>query len=228
MSTGLQVKNLAAGYEGITVINDVNLEINPGELVACLGLNGAGKTTTLSAIAGVIGSSSGEVLLDGKPLTGPAHRRCSRGLGLVLEGRSTFASLTVEENLEIGGVEPAEAIKLFPELEKRMRVKCGLVSGGEQQMVSLARAVLRRPQMLLIDELSFGLAPIICTRMYQTLGRLAAESGIGIMFVEQHLKIAVGVASRAYVVHGGRIRLAVDGNLTEREEEIEAVLLGAR
>jgi branched-chain amino acid transport system ATP-binding protein len=226
--TGLSVSGLAAGYSDVPVVSDVSLRVNSGEVVALLGPNGAGKSTTLRAIAGLLRGTKGDIEVGGVPLKGPAHKRCRDTVGLVLEGRSVFASLTTEQNLSVAGVSFAAACDLFPLLAPLGDRRAGLLSGGEQQMVALARAVLRNPTVLMIDELSLGLAPMICTELYESLAMRAASLGIAILIVEQHVRFAAMVANRGYVLNGGRIVLHLDSGLRGHERAIEDVYLGVR
>ena len=224
-ASGLAVTGLTAGYGAVPIVSDVNLRVEAGEVVALLGLNGAGKSTSLRAIAGLIKPSRGTIEIDGVPVKGPPHIRCREQLGLVLEGRSVFSSLTTEQNLAVGGVDFAEAAALFPALGGVRNRRAGLLSGGEQQMVALARSVLRHPRVLMIDELSLGLAPKICAELYASLVALAKRTAIAILIVEQHVGFASTVADRAYVLHGGRIALHLEDGLTGHEGDIENVYL---
>jgi len=224
---GLVVRGLSAGYGAAPVVAGIDLDVRPGEVVALLGLNGAGKSTTLRAIAGLLRHADGDVRVDGRPLAGAPYRRTRAQLGLMLEGRSVFPSLTAEENLAVGGVRFDEAVEMFPALEA-LRLRRGrLLSGGEQQMLALARAVLRRPRVLLIDELSLGLAPKICSELYANLDQLASRTGMAMLVVEQHIAFAAMVADRAYVLHQGAIALRFDGGLRGREPEVEELYLRA-
>ena len=168
-ATRLEVTSMSAGYSRLAVVHDFSVTISEGEIVALLGRNGAGKTTTLLAIAGYLPRTTGEVKVCGLPLRGPTHRRTAADLGMVLEGRSVFASLTVGRNLAVANVDAVQVTKLFPELVARLDVPAGMISGGEQQMLALARAMAREPRVLLIDELSFGLSPIVCDRLFGAL-----------------------------------------------------------
>jgi branched-chain amino acid transport system ATP-binding protein len=224
----LAVDGITAGYGSTTVLRDVSLTVKPGEVVALLGANGAGKTTTLLAVSGLIAVSSGEIRLDGAPVSKvPAHRRARAGLMLVPEGRSVFGTLSVNENLKLArrrGFDPYEA---FPELGRISRRRAGTLSGGEQQMVSLARALIAEPQVLLIDELSLGLAPLIVDRLLTMLKRAAKELGVSVLVVEQHLAQALKVADRAYVIQHGRIVLEDTAESLARDRSaIESTYLG--
>jgi branched-chain amino acid transport system ATP-binding protein len=226
-TAGLTVRGLTAGYGDAKVVTDLDLHVDAGEVVAMLGRNGTGKTTTLMAIGGFIKRSSGVISVDGTVVTGPPHRRMRGLVGLVVEGRSVFAPMTTAQNLKVGGVEVADALRLFPELESRLHVRAGNLSGGEQQMLSLARAMCRRPRVLLLDELSFGLAPVVCDRLFSGVRRFADEHSIAVVVVEQHLHYAAMVADRAIVMNQGRIALELPSSqLISRASEIEQLYLG--
>lgn len=225
--TGLDVRGLSAGYGAAPVVSGLNLHADAGEVVAMLGRNGAGKTTTLMAIGGFLRRSAGVITIDGAAIGGPPHRRMRGLVGLVLEGRSTFPPLTTAQNLKVGGVEPADALRLFPELEARLHVKAGNLSGGEQQMLSLARAMCRRPRVLLLDELSFGLAPVVCERLFSGVRQFAADHDIAVVLVEQHLHYAALVADRAIVMSQGQVALELPSSeLVSRASEVEQLYLG--
>lgn len=208
----LEVNGLSAGYGTQAAVSDVNLHVEPGEIVALLGANGAGKSTTLKAISGTIPVLKGEVRVAGRPETAPLYRRARQGLSYVTEERSVFKALSVADNLRVGGVGGVgveEALKLFPELEKRLKIRAGLISGGEQQMLTLARALARQPKLLLADELSLGLAPMVVTRLFVALRAAAAESNTGVLLVEQHVRKALHYVDRVYVMRRGRIAMSV-------------------
>jgi branched-chain amino acid transport system ATP-binding protein len=223
----LEARGLAAGYQGIAAINDIDLVVRPGEVVALLGRNGAGKTTLLHALAGRLTPLAGEVLVDGAATRTSLHRRARRGLALVTEERSVFSELSVSANLRLGRGAPAAALALFPELEPLLRRRAGQLSGGEQQILTLARALAGRPRALLADELSLGLAPLVIERLLTVL-RDAATKGLGVLLVEQHTEQALQVSDRAYVIQRGRI--VHDGpsrELLRRPDLLEAIYLDA-
>ncbi len=221
-ATVLEARRITAGYGPQPVIHDVDLVIHPGEVVGLLGANGAGKTTTLLSLAGELPLLSGEVLLDGQTTTAALHRRARRGLTFVTEEKSVFMGLTARDNLRVGGVDDATALELFPELERLMSVRAGLLSGGEQQMLTVARALSRRPRVLLADELSMGLAPLIVKRLLEAVVRVARQQGTAILLVEQHVRKALRYCDRAYVMHRGRVELEGSANeLLGRLSEIE-------
>jgi branched-chain amino acid transport system ATP-binding protein len=231
----LAVRNLSAGYRGVPVVRELNLEVRPGEVVALLGPNGAGKTTTLETIAGLNRPLSGAVELSGEGIGGtPAHVLARRGLALVPEGRALFPGLTVREHLRLAAGRgqrvsrrEEELLEMLPELRKCLGRKAGLLSGGEQQMLAVGRALVTRPRLLLVDEMSLGLAPVIVERLLPILRRAADELGSSVLFVEQHVALALEISDRAYVLAHGRIRLeGPAAELRERRDLLAASYLG--
>ncbi len=228
MSQLVSARNLAAGYAGQPIVRDLSLAVEPGQVVVLLGPNGAGKTTTLLTLAGELTPIEGEVAFDGVAGRRAVHRRAQEGMGFVTEERSVFMEMTVEENLRVGRCDVAAVVALFPELEPLMKRRAGLLSGGEQQMLTLGRALARGPRLLLIDELSLGLAPLVVARLLRAV-RDAADAGVGVLLVEQHVDQAMRIADHVYVLERGRIVL--DGPKAEvagRVKEIEASYLTAR
>jgi branched-chain amino acid transport system ATP-binding protein len=226
----LECRGLAAGYGTVAVVRDVDLHVEPGEVVALIGPNGAGKTTTLLTLAGELPAIAGDVVFRGRVTKAPLFRRVRNGMGFVTEERSVFMALTTEENLRIAGVSRADAVGIFPELGPLMARTAGLLSGGEQQMLTLARALARDPKLLLVDELSLGLAPVVVKRLLQTVRRAADEQSTGILLVEQHVRQALHIADRVYVMQRGRIVMSGTAHEVHgRIDEIEATYLsGAR
>ena len=197
-------------------------------MVALLGANGAGKTTALMAMSGVLPILGGEVRFDGKVMAEPLYMRARNGLSFVTEERSVFKTMSVADNLRVAGVAPSAAIALFPELEKRLEVNAGLISGGEQQMLSLARAIAREPKLLFADELSLGLAPIVVTRLFIALREAAQNTGAGVLLVEQHVRKALLYVDRVYVMRRGQIHMSLSvEEARERVEEIEEAYLAS-
>jgi branched-chain amino acid transport system ATP-binding protein len=206
----MEARGLSAGYGAVPVIHAVDLAVRPGEVVALLGPNGAGKTTTLLALSGELPRAGGEVLFDTTPANAPLHRLARRGLAFVTEERSVFMELSTRDNLRAGRCDEERALALFPELRQRIGVRGGLLSGGEQQMLTLARALARAPRVLLADELSLGLAPLVVKRLLEAVRRAATEEGTAVLLVEQHVRKVLHYADRVYVMQRGRIALELD------------------
>jgi branched-chain amino acid transport system ATP-binding protein len=233
MNPALEISDLTAGYGALPVVRGVSLTVASGEVVALLGANGAGKTTTLLAAAGVLAPAGGEIRLSGQSVAGRRPDRIARaGLTLVPDDRGVFQGLSVRENLRLGrgrgrGRDSDCVLELFPALAPLLGRRCGVLSGGEQQMLALAKALLSEPRVLLIDELSLGLAPVIVKRLLPVIRQIARERGIAVLLVEQHTPMALGVADRVYVMRRGEI--ALEGEATElrdRRELLEASYLG--
>ncbi len=218
----IEARHLTTGYGPQPVIHEIDIEVRPGEVVAILGANGAGKTTTMLALSGELPLHSGEVYLGGALTKEPLHARARKGLMFVTEEKSVFKGLSTRDNLRVAEVDLDEALALFPELEKRIDVRGGLLSGGEQQMLSLARALCRHPKVLLADELSMGLAPIVVQRLLQAVRDSADRDGTAVLLVEQHVRQALRYADRAYVMRRGRIEISGDSaDLEARIADIE-------
>jgi branched-chain amino acid transport system ATP-binding protein len=217
----LEARGLSAGYGKVPVVRDLDLRVDAGEVVALLGPNGAGKTTTLLTLAGELSPIAGEVRFLGEATTAPMHVRCRAGLGYLTEERSVIMELTVADNLKLAGVTVDVAVAYFPSIERILGRKAGLCSGGEQQMISLARALGRHPNVLLADELSLGLAPIIVARLLETVRAAADDHGVGVLLVEQHVRQALTIADRAYLMERGRI--ALSGTAAEVAGQLDRV-----
>jgi branched-chain amino acid transport system ATP-binding protein len=219
---------VSAGYGPQPVIHEVDIVVRPGEVVGLLGANGAGKTTTLLTLAGELPLLSGEVLLDGTATTAPLYRRARQGLTFVTEEKSVFMGLSTRDNLRVADVDVDRALDLFPELAKRINVRAGLLSGGEQQMLTLARALSRQPRVLLADELSMGLAPMVVKRLLEAVVDAAKQQGTAVLLVEQHARKALEYSDRAYVMRRGHIELSGTADeLLGRIGEIEDRYLAA-
>ncbi|MGE4064793.1 MAG: ABC transporter ATP-binding protein [Rhodospirillaceae bacterium] len=232
----LAVEDLHVRYGGVAAVRGLELYVAPGELVSIIGPNGAGKSTTLAAIAGGVAPAQGRVRLDGTDLVGRRPEQIARaGVSLVPEGRHIFATLTVEENLAIGtymrrsragvGQEIAALLKVFPRLEERRTAPAGQLSGGEQQMLAIARAVLTRPRLLMVDEPSLGLAPLIVDQVYATLLELRRKEGLALLIVEQSSHRILKHADRIYVVRDGRNQLT-DRAANLKDEAVRRAYFG--
>lgn len=211
----LEVRDLQVAYGAAQALWGVSLEVRPGELLCVVGPNGAGKTTLINAIAGMLRAHSGHIVLNGQDITQlPAHRFCEAGIALVPEGRRLFTGMSVLENLELGSYLPhakavraetlAQVIELFPVIREKLASPAGELSGGQQQMVAIARALMARPRLLLLDEPSLGLSPRIVGDMFAAIRRINAH-GMSVLLVEQNVAMAMEVSQRAYVLEEGRI-----------------------
>lgn len=233
----LEISGLQVAYGGIHAVKGIDLHINPGELVALIGSNGAGKTTTLKTLAGLLHPVSGNIHYDGLSLhTIAAHCRVSMGIALVPEGRGLFARLTVADNLLMGAYSRSDNIEiaadlarmyqLFPRLAERCDQLAGTLSGGEQQMVAMARALMSRPRLLMLDEPSMGLAPLMVQKIFETIRDIAAQ-GMSILLVEQNARLALQVAQRGYVMESGAITLSGAASKLLGSAAVQRAYLGA-
>lgn len=232
----LEVRNLEAGYGAAPALSDVSLSIGDGELVCVVGPNGAGKTTLINCLAGLIRVTRGSIALQGRDITRlSAHRFCAAGIAIVPEGRRLFTGMSVLENLELGSFLPEarkrrrqtldQVCDLFPAIRERLPRPAGALSGGQQQMVAIARALMARPRLLLLDEPSLGLAPTIVTDMFDAIRRINTE-GISVLLVEQNVSMAMSIASRAYVLEEGRVTMNGPADDLLHRPEIQKAYLG--
>jgi branched-chain amino acid transport system ATP-binding protein len=233
----LQVRGLFAAYRGTAVLQSVDIDVRPGGITALLGANGAGKTTLLRAVSQALVRTRGSIELDGRRIDGlPTAAIARLGVAHVPDGRGTFAQLTVEENLLVGAIARQDRTRvradlgrmyaLFPALEAYRHKMAGLLSGGEQQMVAIARALMLRPRLLMLDEPSFGLAPLVVRQIFEVLGRINRESGLGILVVEQNAQLALDLADHAYVLEMGRIAIGGRAEALKTDPRVRAAYLG--
>ena len=238
VSALLAIENLFAGYRDITVLRDITLSIEAGQVVALLGANGAGKTTLLRAVSGLV-ESTGITRLDGRPLSGlPPESIAQRGIAHVPEGRGTFAHLTVDENLQLGAwvrrdrtgitADRERMFQHFPRLKERLRQQAGTLSGGEQQMLAIARALMSRPRLLLLDEPSFGLAPKLVSELFEALATLRNEEQMAMLVVEQNAHVALDLADSAYLLEAGRLVTSGSAQALRDDPRVQRAYLGDR
>ena len=228
----LELENVDARYGPIQALHDVTLTVDEGTIVAVLGANGAGKTTTLRAVSGTV-RRTGTVTFEGKQLPASPDAAARRGIAHVPEGRGTFAELTVWENLRLGAYtrraskdDFARMAQYFPWIEERRNQQAGTLSGGEQQMLALARAFMQQPRLLLLDEPSLGLAPLLVTEIFRIIRELNEREGLTVLVVEQNAHIALQLAANAYVLEVGRVALSGPSADLERHESIRRSYLG--
>jgi branched-chain amino acid transport system ATP-binding protein len=232
----LEVSDIHAHYGSIEALKGVSLTVDEGEVVTLIGSNGAGKSTTLRSISGLTPASGGSVVFDGEEITRvPAHEIVVRGIALSPEGRHCFARMSVRENLELGAhrrprsAQVAEdmdrVFTLFPRLQERERQKAGTMSGGEQQMLAIGRALMARPRLLMLDEPSMGIAPILVARIYETIGEIN-KSGVAILLVEQNANYALDISRRGYVLETGRVVLRGQSAELRDDPEVQRAYLG--
>ena len=233
----LKVEKLNVHYGNIHALKEISFEVQKGEIVTLIGANGAGKTSTLQAISGMIGASSGAITLKGKPITHEeAHKLVPLGMAHVPEGRRVFAEMSVEENLELGAYaikdrkqiasDIEKMYKRFPRLKERRKQLAGTMSGGEQQMLAMARALMSRPEIILMDEPSMGLAPILVQEIFEIIKEINAD-GTTVLLVEQNANMALQIAHRAYVLETGEIVLSGAGKDLLSNEQVKKAYLGA-
>jgi branched-chain amino acid transport system ATP-binding protein len=232
----LEVRKLAVAYGGIQAVKGIDLAVGDGELVCLIGANGAGKTTTLKGVCGLLPVRSGSVHYAGDDVTGrPAFELVRRGLAMVPEGRGVFGALTIEENLTMGAYARTDrdgvradferVFGLFPRLRERRRQTAGTLSGGEQQMLAMARALMSKPRLLLLDEPSMGLAPLMVQKVFETVVAVSKE-GVTILLIEQNAKLALEVSDRGYVMESGEITLTGDADTMLHDPKVRAAYLG--
>jgi branched-chain amino acid transport system ATP-binding protein len=232
----LELSGVEVAYGGIQAVKGIDLAVGAGELVCLIGANGAGKTTTLKGICGLQSVNAGTIRYGGKDITGkPAFELVRQGLAMVPEGRGVFGALTIEENLAMGAYARSDnaAIRgdvervytLFPRLKERRRQTAGTMSGGEQQMLAMGRALMSRPKLLLLDEPSMGLAPLMVQKVFETILTVSAE-GVTILLIEQNAKLALEVSHRGYVMESGEITLSGDAKTLVDDPAVRAAYLG--
>lgn len=240
MSAGLEVSGVSAYYGKIRVLEEVSLRVEPGEIVTLIGSNGAGKTTLLRTVSGMMKARQGRVTFDGRDTTRMgAERVVGMGMAHVPEGRQLFGAMTVHENLVLGAYrryrragrsaieEDLEtAFAIFPILRERLHQRADRLSGGQQQMLVIARGLMARPKLILLDEPSLGLAPLIVKELFSIIGRLRADEGMTVLLVEQNARAALRLADRAYVMEVGRVVVAGDASDLLAEERVRAAYLG--
>ena len=235
----LEVRGVDSGYGQVRVLEDVSLEVRSGEVVTLIGANGAGKSTLLKVVSGLLPAWKGSVVFDGEDVTSmKPDRRVSMGMALIPEGRQLFGTMTVEENLRLGaysrdrgataeyGEDLGSVYELFPVLEERAAQTAGTLSGGEQQMLAIGRALMSRPRLLLLDEPSLGLAPMVIREIFAALGRLR-ERGLTMFLVEQDARIALKHADRGYVMRTGSIALSGSASDLMADDDVRLIYLGA-
>lgn len=232
----LELRDLDVAYGGIRAVRGLNLTVNPGELVSLIGANGAGKSTTLRAICGLVSRAAGDILYDGRSIAGvPSYMLVREGLVMVPEGRGIFGQLTIEENLSMGAYTRRDAeqvqqdtehvLEIFPRLRERLRQSAGTLSGGEQQMLAMGRAMISRPRLLLLDEPSMGLAPIMVDKIFEVINTIA-EEGVTILLIEQNARLALEASNRGYVMESGRMILEGPSQTLLDDPKVRAAYLG--
>lgn len=232
----LDIKDLQVSYGGIRAVRNINLHVKTGELISLIGANGAGKSTTLRAICGLVPVAGGDIIYQGKSIKGqPSFQMVRKGLVMVPEGRGIFGQLTIEENLNIGAytrtdtaqikADKDQVFQLFPRLAERRTQSAGTLSGGEQQMLAMGRAILSKPELLLLDEPSMGLAPIMVDKVFEVI-QMIAKQGVTILLIEQNAKLALELSDRGYVMESGEITLNGNGLELLDDPKVRAAYLG--
>ena len=233
----LEIKNLVVNYGVIAALQGVSLRVPQGAIVTLIGANGAGKTTTLRTISGLLRAGSGDVLFEGRPITNrPAHQLVKLGIAHVPEGRLVFANLTVHENLQMGAYlvrdravvaqELELVFAIFPRLKERAKQMAGTLSGGEQQMLAIGRALMSRPRFLMLDEPSLGIAPLLVEKIFEKIIEINQRHGITILLVEQNANLALEISSYGYVLETGRILLEAASNQLRDDPQVRTAYLG--
>lgn len=233
----LKVDNLHVAYGGVQAVRGISLEVRPGEITALLGANGAGKSSTLAAIVGTVRPASGQVFFENGEITGtPPEKLVKRGIALIPEGARVFARQPVEQNLRLGAYTvPSEAVyrerldhvyQVFPRLKERRAQLAGTMSGGERQMLAIGRALMSGPRLLLVDEPSLGLSPLLVEQVFDALAALNKQAGLSVLLVEQNMNAALDVATRAYVMQSGAIALSGDAAELAASDEVRRAYLG--
>ena len=232
----LALEGLQVSYGGIRAVKGIDLTVEPGELVCLIGANGAGKTTTLKAITGLVHAAAGRVVYEGADIAGrKVHEIARRGLAMVPEGRGVFAQLTIVENLAMGAfarndraavaADEERVFALFPRLRERRTQTAGTLSGGEQQMLAIGRALMSRPKLLLLDEPSMGLAPLMVEKIFEVIRAIAAE-GVTMLLVEQNARLALEASHRGYVLEGGVVALSGESSMLLHDPKVREAYLG--
>ena len=233
----LEIKNLTVGYGAISALHGISLSVPSGRIVTLIGANGAGKTTTLKTVSGLLRARSGEILYDGKNIAGrPTHQIVKLGLSHVPEGRMIFANLTVMENLQMGAYlqkdrqviqrELDRVFAMFPRLQERRQQIAGTLSGGEQQMLAIGRALMSQPKFLMLDEPSLGLAPLLVKTIFEKIVEINRQQGITILLVEQNANLALEISHYGYVLETGKITLQGDSAVLRQNPQVKSAYLG--
>ncbi len=233
----LRITDLSVAYGAIQALSGITLEVNAGEIVTLVGSNGAGKTTTLRTVSGLLRAKAGKIEFAGEDISAlPPHRIVARGLGHVPEGRMVFANLTVDENLAMGAYLQKDAatiaatrdyvFSIFPRLKERLRQTAGTLSGGEQQMLAISRALMGKPRFLMLDEPSLGIAPRLIATIFEKIAEINRTQGITLLRVEQNANLALEISQRAYVLETGRIALSGESSSLRTHPQLKAAYLG--